>query len=200
MSDTYVYSIGDGLYINMTNRCTNNCRFCIRYTDSGIGDYDLWLKKEPSVDEVMAVLKEYNLSDFKEIVFCGYGEPLIRFEDCMEICRKIREISNIQIRINTNGHANIYAGRDVTREMAGLVDIISISLNASNAKDYNEICKCDYGEAGFDAMIDFAKKCTKYVPWVIMSVVDVIDKESIEECKRIAQSIGAEFRVRKYSN
>lgn len=197
MNIVYVY--GGKIYINMTNRCTNKCKFCIRFTPSGVDGIDLWLDREPTVDEVFDELCRSDYKTYGEVIFCGYGEPLMRFDDVMELCRKIRLDSDVKIRINTNGHANRIAGRDVTPDMQGLVDTISISLNAKNAKEYNEVCICDYGESGFYEMLDFAKKSSKYVPNVVLSVVDVIPEQDIEACRRIAKDAGVQFRVREYS-
>ena len=194
-----VYKYQDELYINPTNRCTNKCEFCIRFTPSGVDHIDLWLKHEPSADEIITELERQDYKSYKEIVFCGYGEPLMRFDTVMEVCRYIKKNSNASIRINTNGHANHCAGRDVTPEMKGLVDTISISLNASTAAEYQKICKCNFGENGFWEMLDFAKKAKEYVPHVVLSVVDVIGKDEIEACRKIAQDIGVEYRVREYS-
>ncbi|MDP4152355.1 MAG: TatD family nuclease-associated radical SAM protein [Bacillota bacterium] len=196
---TIAYPLGSSLYVNVTNRCTNRCTFCIRNTPSGVGDVDLWLTHEPTVKEMLAAITNAGLDKYDELVFCGYGEPMMRFEDCMEICSEVRKISKIPIRINTNGHANRIAGRDVTPEMQGLVDIVSISLNAPDAKSYNDICKCIYGEDGFYEMLDFTKKATRFVPKVIMSVVDVISPDNIEKCKAVAKNCGAILRVRHYS-
>jgi TatD family-associated radical SAM protein len=196
---TIVYPIDDKLYLNITNRCTNKCKFCIRYTPSGIGDVDLWLDREPTVDEILQALHDADYTKYRELVFCGYGEPTMRFDDMMQVCRKIKKESNLPIRINTNGHANHIAGRDVTPDMYGLVDSISISLNAKNPKEYNDICLCDFGEAGFDEMISFAAKAKLYVPDVTMSVVDVLPVEDIVICRRIAEGAGVNFRVRKFS-
>jgi TatD family-associated radical SAM protein len=194
-----VYTYGGKLYINMTNRCTNKCKFCIRFTPSGVDGLDLWLDREPTVDEVFDELCRNDYKKYGEIIFCGYGEPLMRFDDVMELCRKIRLDSDVKIRINTNGHANRIAGRDVTPDMQGLVDTISISLNAKNAKEYNDICVSEYGEDGFYEMLDFAKKSAKYTPNVVLSVVDTIPEEDIEACRRIAKDAGVQFRVREYS-
>ncbi|MCX7714571.1 MAG: TatD family nuclease-associated radical SAM protein [Clostridia bacterium] len=196
---TITYPIGNKLYVNVTNRCTNRCKFCIRYTPSGIGNADLWLIREPTVQEIISDILKADLKKYNELVFCGYGEPLIRFDDVMAVCRAIKKESDIKIRINTNGHANRIAGRDVTPEMNGLVDVVSISLNAKNAKEYQDICVCEFGEDGFFEMLDFAKKAKKYVPEVILSVVDVLSKKDIEECAKIAEDVGVDFRVRAFS-
>lgn len=193
------YEYQNGLYVNVTNRCTNKCEFCIRFTPSGVDNIDLWLEHEPSAQEIITALEEKKYADYTEVIFCGYGEPLMRFDTVMEVCRYIRENSGVKIRINTNGHANHCARRDVTPEMQGLVDVVSISLNASNAAEYQRICKCDFGEDGFYEMIDFAKKAKKYVPRVVLSVVDVIGEEEIEKCRVVARDAGVEYRVREYS-
>lgn len=194
-----VYPYQGHLYVNMTNRCTNRCRFCIRYTPSGVDGLDLWLEHEPETAEIIEALEAQNFRQADQVVFCGYGEPLLRAEQLIAAARYIKENSNALVRINTNGHANRYFGKDITPELAGLVDVISISLNAKNGKEYHEICQCDYGEEGFTALLDFAAKAKEHVPHVVLSVVDVIGKEDIEVCRKIAEDIGVEFRVREYS-
>ncbi len=192
------YPIGEGLYLNLTNRCTNSCTFCVRTTtDSGMG-YDLWIDKEPSVAEMVEDIKAKGVEGYKELVLCGYGEPTERFDDMIEVVKEVKRFCpEIKVRLNTNGHANLIAGCDVTSRMAGVIDIVSISLNAPNARRYNEICVCQYGEDGFYGMLDFAKKAKEYVPLVILSVVDVMDDEDIERCRQIAEEIGVKFRVRE---
>lgn len=191
------YPIGDSLYLNLTNRCTNACTFCVRTTtEEGMG-YDLWIDKEPTVSEMVEDIKAKGIENYHELVLCGYGEPTERFADMIEVVRQIKEYTPVKVRLNTNGHANLIAGCDVTAKMEGMIDVISISLNAPDAKKYNEICVCQYGEEGFYGMLDFAKKAKKYVPEVVFSVVDVMDKDDIEACRLIAEDIGVKFRVRE---
>lgn len=191
------YPIGDSLYLNLTNRCTNACRFCVRTTTDGGMGYDLWIDKEPSVEEMIGDIKKKGVENYKELVLCGYGEPTERYDDMLNVVKAVKEICPIKVRLNTNGHANLIANSDVTFKMEGLIDIVSISLNAPDAKKYNEICKCQFGEDGFYAMLDFAKSAKKYVPEVVLSVVDVMDKDDIEACRKIAEDIGVKFRVRE---
>lgn len=199
MNIVYKYFDQTELYINLTNRCTNKCKFCIRYTKTGVKDTDLWLLREPTVDEVKKALEENDYKNSKEIVFCGYGEPMMRYEDIVKIAKFIRENNKTaKIRINTNGHANHIAGHDITPLFKGLIDEISISLNAKNAKEYNDICVCEYGEQGFYDMLDFAKCAKNHVESVVLSVVDVLPKEDIEQCRLIAENIGVNFRVREF--
>ncbi len=192
------YPIGDSLYLNLTNRCTNACTFCVRTTTDGGMGYDLWIDKEPTVAEMVEDIKLKGVENYKELVLCGYGEPTERFDDMLETVRQIKKEYPVKVRLNTNGHANLIKGESVAHKMKGLIDIVSISLNAPDAKKYNEICNCQYGEEGFYAMLDFAKEAKEYVPEVIFSVVDVMDKEDIALCQKIAEDIGVKFRVREF--
>lgn len=199
MNIVYRYFDQSQMYINITNRCTNRCKFCIRYTPTGVEGEDLWLIREPKIEEIKQELIKEHFENAKEIVFCGYGEPTLRYDAIVEVSKMIREKNpEAVIRINSNGHGNRAAGKDITPLFEGLIDEISISLNAKNAKEYNDICLCTYGEEGFDEMLDFAAKAKKYIPTVILSVVDVLPEEDIEECRKIAEGIGVEFRVRHY--
>lgn len=188
------YEINDALYINLTNRCANNCCFCVRNHPEGLG-FDLWLHKEPSIEEIIAELE--GLDIYSEVVFCGYGEPLERFREVIEICRHIKG-KGVRTRINTNGQANLIWKKNIVPELRGLVDSISISLNAKNAKDYVKLCRPDNGEEAYEAVLNFAEECIKYIPEVWLTVVDVISAHDIEICRSIANRIGARFRVRHY--
>ena len=198
MATTSTYVLGDSLYVNITNRCTNNCSFCVRNNPDGISkDLDLWLDKEPSVEEMIEDIKRRDLNAFKELVFCGYGEPLIRAYDVFEVCKQVRKLSKISIRVNTNGQASLFFKNDITIDMEGLIDVCSISLNAANGEKYHQECQSDFGEDAFEAIIDFAKKSKLYVPRVIFTVVDVMEKREIEECRQIAKECGVEFKIRE---
>jgi TatD family-associated radical SAM protein len=194
---TRTYKLEKNLYINLTNRCTNHCDFCVRNQPKGIHEVlDLWLDREPSAQEIIEDFQQYDFLEFHEIVFCGYGEPLLKLEEIIEVSQFIRSQSSIPIRINTNGQANLYFGKDITPKLKGMIDICSISLNASNPVDYEKHCRSDFKEDAFEGIIDFAKKCKAYVPKVLFTVVDVLEKEEIEECRMIAKNAGVGFRVR----
>lgn len=188
------YEINNALYLNLTNRCSNNCSFCVRNHPEGIG-FDLWLRKEPSLEEIIEDIK--NPERYSEVVFCGYGEPLERLREVIEICKYLKR-KGVKTRINTNGQANLIWKRNIVPELEGLVDSISISLNAKNAGDYVKLCRPESGEAAYAAVLDFAKECVKYIPEVWLTVVDVISAYDIELCRSIACTMGAQFRVRHY--
>ena len=196
MELTICYVLENTLYINLTNRCSNRCSFCVRDKDCGIGDVNLWLEREPTIEEIILDIDKFNPDNFKEVVFCGYGEPTIRLDELLLAAKHIKENYHVPVRINTNGQADLMHAVSVPKKFAGLIDVVSISLNAKNKEEYQAICQSVYGEESFDALIKFAEDCTKYVPEVIMSVVDVLPEEDIKECRKIAEQAGAKLRVR----
>ena len=195
---TITYEIENSLYLNITNRCTNHCTFCVRNNSDGVvNGLNLWLEREPTVDEVLEDISKLEISKYKEFVFCGYGEPMMRTSDLIEICKKLKASYNMPIRINTNGQANLINGYNITPLLKGLVDTISISLNAKDKQEYQALCLSDFGETVFEGILDFTSKCQKYIPHVVLSVVDLISAEDIQMCKQIAEGIGVDFRVRR---
>ncbi len=198
---TICYKVDNSLYINITNACTNRCDFCIRNNgDGAYGSDSLWLEREPSVLEIKTAIAAATPRKYDELVFCGYGEPTCRLGTMLQVCEWLRkEYPEIKIRLNTNGHASLIAKQNVAQRFKGLFDTISISLNASNAQDYQRICHSAYGEAAYDGMLTFAKEVKDYVPRVILSVVDAaLTEEDIKKCYVIAENAGVELRVRKY--
>jgi TatD family-associated radical SAM protein len=191
---TIAYNIGKKLYLNITNRCPNDCVFCIRQNGDGIGDTQLWLKVEPDVEQILQAVGDP--TGYEEIVFCGYGEPIMRLDVVVAVAKALRPFG-IPIRLDTNGLANLIHGRDVWPDLAGLLDTVSISLNAHNAAEYNKLCRSKWGEAAYPAMLDFARRAKDYVPKVILTVVDY-PGVNLEACRNIANEIGVSFRIRKY--
>ena len=192
------YTHQDGLYINMTNRCSNRCDFCVRsYGDTIYGD--LWLEREPTVEEILSAIDAYDLSKFSELVFCGYGEPTERLYDMLAVCRAVRQKSDIAIRLNTNGQSELINGADTTHLFTSLFDVVSISLNAADAASYDAACHSEFGEDAYPAILAFAKNVKPYVGEVILTVVDTtIPPSAIERCREIAAEIGVKLRVREF--
>ena len=199
---TITYPVKRGIYVNMTNRCPCACTFCLRQnSDSVYGSDPLWLDREPTVEEVCASLDKWDLSQYEEIVFCGYGEPTERLDDLLTVARYIKSKSDIRIRINTNGLADLIHGKSTASMLSGLIDAVSISLNATNAEDYLKVVRPKFGLPSYDAMLAFTKDCTAYVPQVMMTVVDVVTSpEEQEKSRQICQSLGATLRIRPYES
>ena len=197
--NNYVYNIGNKLYINLTNRCSNNCDFCIRHDHNGMNNIPLWIDEEPTPEDVICQLPE-NMDEYdKEVVFCGFGEPTERFDDLLTIAAFVKEQYQKPIRINTNGQGNLINKRDIVPEMKGLVDAISISLNTPNEDRYHELVRSRFGDQAFQAMLDFAKEAKEYVPQVILSTVETtITKEEEKECQKICDDLGVTYRIREF--
>ena len=197
---TITYPVKTGIYVNMTNRCPCACTFCLRHNGEGVyGSDSLWLDREPTVQEVCDSIDTWDLSKYNEIVFCGYGEPTERLYDLLEVAKYIKSKSDIKIRINTNGLADLIWNEKTALRLEGLIDTVSVSLNATNKEEYLKVVRPKFGIDSYDAMLNFTKDCSKYVPNVVMTVVDVVtSKEEQEICGKICESVGAILRVRPY--
>lgn len=199
---TVTYPVKNGIYINMTNRCPCACSFCLRRNADGVyGSDSLWLDREPTVAEVCESLDVWDLNQYSEVVFCGYGEPTERLYDLLEVAAYIRSKSSIPIRINTNGLADLIWQEHTAPKLQGLIDTVSVSLNATNKEDYLQIVHPKFGIGSYDAMLAFTKECVQYVPYVVMTVVDVVTTSQEQaHCREICDSIGATLRVRPYES
>lgn len=197
---TITYPVKTGIYVNMTNRCPCACTFCLRHNGEGVyGSDSLWLDREPTVQEVCDSIDTWDLSKYNEIVFCGYGEPTYRLYDLLEVAKYIKSKSDIKIRINTNGLADLIWNEKTAPKLEGLIDTVSVSLNATNKEEYLKVVRPKFGIDSYDAMLNFTKDCSKYVPRVVMTVVDVVtSKQEQEICGKICESVGAILRVRPY--
>ncbi len=193
-----VYTYRGKVYLNITNRCPCSCTFCIRSNGDGLGSaHSLWHKSDPSAEDITKAINEFDFSVFPEVAFCGYGEPLCAFDNLIAAGKLLKNrYPNIKIRINTNGLGNLINGKDTVPAIAEFTDTVSISLNAPNAKRYNEISKPKFGVGSFEDLLNFAEECKRYIETVKFSVVDVISPEEITECQALADRMGIPLRVR----
>lgn len=193
-----VYWLGDRLYLNITNRCPNRCYFCIRNFADGVGGFNLRLKREPAVSEVIKALEEVmNRRFWAEVVFCGFGEPTERLDCILEVSRWLKRYFNIQVRLDTNGQGYLLnEGREVLRELkeAG-VDKVSVSLNAHNEETYNTVCRPTFKNA-YKEVLRFIREAVGLLETEVTAVdLPQVDLAKVEE---IAESLGAVFRRRRY--
>lgn len=196
MSDIF-YVYGGTAYANLTNKCPCSCTFCIRQNGDSLGDAtNLWLEKDPSMQEILDALQSFPLDDFDELVFCGYGEPTCAADSLAATLKYVKENYSVKTRLNTNGLGDLVNGRKILPEIAPYLDSISISLNAPTSERYDELCRPRY-EGAFDEMLRFAESCKGVIPEITMSVVDVISDDEIEACRRIAEDMGINYRVRE---
>ncbi|MDE7454769.1 MAG: TatD family nuclease-associated radical SAM protein [Clostridia bacterium] len=194
--NNYVYILNNKIYINLTNRCSNKCDFCIRLNHKDMDGQVLWIDEEPTVEDVIDQLPQ-NMDDYdNEVVFCGYGEPTYNLETLDEVASYLHCIDKTT-RINTNGQANLIHGQDVTDVIVTSCDVINVSLNESNADKYQQHCKSKFGKSAYDGLIEFATLCKQRGGNVVFSVVDSIGEKDVAECQKLADKMGIPLRVRK---
>jgi TatD DNase family protein len=189
------YRIRNSLYLNITNRCSNRCAFCAKFDDFTVKGHYLRLDHEPGFAEVMAAIGEHE--GYDEVVFCGYGEPLLRLDLVREAAAELKK-SGILTRINTDGQANLVHGRNILPELSGLIDCVSVSLNAADSGTYMRLCNSPFGERAFSGICEFLREAKKHIPRVVATAVTVPGLD-ITEVRQLAESLGVEFREREFS-
>jgi len=194
-----VYTYKNKPYFNITNQCPCACTFCIRGEQEGVGSAaSLWHGREPTWAEIEQALQDYDFTQAAEAVYCGFGEPFCALDNLMRSASWVKKRHpGLSLRVNTTGLGDLLYGCPTAPALKGLVDTMSISLNAPNAARYEELACSRYGEDAYPAMLRFAAACKKIYPRVIFSVVDVITPEEIEQCRAIAEGMGIPMRVRK---
>ena len=197
-----LYEVYDNLYVNLTNKCPCACTFCLRQTrDEMNHSGSLWLEREPDVEEVKAEFDKFDMQKYKEVVFCGFGEPTERLEDLLEIAAFVKDKFNKPIRINTNGLSDLIWQKDTAPMYKGLVDTVSISLNTPNKERYYELTRSKFGIDSYDAMLNFAGNVSKYVPHVVLSTVaTTLTEEEEKQCAQICERLGVTYRIRPWES
>jgi len=195
---TIVYPIRDGLYVNLTNRCTNRCAFCARETRPMVKGHNLALETEPSPEMVTAAIGDPRM--YKEIVFCGFGEPTLRLDALKAVAAWVKRLApETKVRINTNGHGSLIHGRPICAELKGLVDSVSVSLNTADRASYARLCRPDHGPEAYDALLAFVREAKAALPEVVVTAIDMPGVD-IAACQRKAAELGVALRVRKYDD
>lgn len=189
-----VYETRGSLYVNLTNRCSNNCYFCIRSKTAFVKGHHLFLEKEPAVEEVLKAIGEANR--YKEIVFCGYGEPTERFEDLKKIAEAVKK-KGAKVRLVTNGEGSLINGREIASELSGIIDRLSVSVNTADANQYNKLCRSRFGEKAFPAVIDFIKESKKFITDIEITALDMPEVD-VGKVEKLASELAVEFRLRHY--
>ena len=190
------YAIRDSLYLNITNRCTNDCDFCTRNKGDFVKGHNLRLEREPAVGDIMKAVGDP--LDFKEIVFCGYGEPLLRLDVVKEVAGRLKK-KGARIRMVTNGEGNVIHKRSIVKELTGLIDRVSISLNVDTEKTYDKVCRSRFGSGVFNKIKEFTKECRDAGMEVELTFLD-LDGVDLARCEEIAKKeLGVNCRIRRYN-
>lgn len=194
-----IYTYAGSAYMNITNKCPCSCIFCIRSNGDGLGSAEsLWLKKDPTIEEIKAEIDGFDFSPYDEVVFCGYGEPTQALDNLIEAAKYLKAKHSLKIRLNSNGLSDLINGKPTAHLFEGVVDCISISLNAPDAESYQRVTRSKFGEEAYPALLKFAEDCKKYIPNVKFTAVDVISEEEIEKCKAISEKMGIPLRIREW--
>ena len=207
MSNILVYLLDGKIYINLTNRCTNDCIFCLRKDKDDVVGQTLWLDDENSTAQ--DVIKQFEVKKnellstnlpFTETIFCGYGEPMLKFDELKQVAKYIKEkYPKTKIRVNTNGHANYIYKKNIVPECKGLIDEFSVSLNGATKKEYDELSLPKFAQA-YEEVKNFIKACSDEKISVVASVVEGYKGRHLDlkKCEEIANNLGAKFRVREW--
>ena len=194
MHQTIAYTIDDRRYLSITDRCTLACEFCPKTQGSmEVHQYDLTLDHRPDTDEIIAAIGD--VSDYSWIVFCGYGEPTLRLKTLLEVAGYVKQQGGL-VRLNTDGLANLVHKRNVLPEMAGLIDAISVSLNAQNEALYIQHCVPALDNS-WHAILDFLQQAPAYIPDVTATAINGLDGVDVIACRRLAEERGVKFRQRE---
>lgn len=194
-SETITYPIRDSLYLNITNECTSDCIFCVTKITDYVKGHNLRLVKEPTGSEIIKSIGE--TSKYKEVVFCGYGEPTIRLDVIKEVSQYLKA-KNMTVRLNTNGQGNLIHGRSILQELKDLIDSISVSLNATSPEQYQQICRPKFGIETYYKVLEFIKEARQYIPKVEVTCVSYPGVD-LTKCRQIVHELGVDFRPRIYN-
>jgi radical SAM enzyme (TIGR04100 family) len=199
---TILYEVHDNLYVNLTNKCPCACTFCLRQTRDKMEDSGpLWLEHTPTLEEVLAEFEHFDMDKYREVVFCGFGEPTEAFEVLLAVAKFVRDNYHKPIRINTNGLGSLVNGRDIAPELEGLIDTVSISLNTPDPEKYLALVRPKFGPDSFQAMLEFARESRRYVPNVVMTTVaTTLTAQEEEACRRICEELGVTYRIRPWED
>lgn len=199
---TILYRVHNNLYVNLTNRCSSACVFCLRQNRDHMEESDsLWLEHEPSEEEIKEAFAALDMDQYEEVVFCGFGEPTEALDMLLWTAKYVKENWNKPIRLNTNGQGDLINEKKIAPLLKGLIDTISISLNNPDPEKYQELVRSRFGIASFQAMLDFAKEAREYVPNVVLSTVDTtISHEEEEACRKICESLSVTYRIRPWED
>lgn len=190
------YEIRNSLYLNITNKCTNECYFCARTFSDFVKGHNLKLDRDPAIGEIVAQLDD--ISKYDEVVFCGYGEPTSRLDVLKEVARVLKQKGK-RVRLVTNGHGDLINGRPIAKELAPLIDKVSVSLNVDTADKYNKVCVPRFGAKTYEAIKRFIMDCKSSGLQVEVTCLDVPEAD-IKRCRQIAEKeLGVEFRLRRYN-
>jgi cyclic pyranopterin phosphate synthase len=196
---TVAYRAGGSIYLNLTNRCSNACEFCIRDWTNGVYGADLRLDQEPELDEVLqAVELAFLDGPADEVVFCGFGEPTMRLDLVLAVTEWLT-LRRIRTRLDTNGHGQLLNPEvEVPAALAAAgLGSITVSLNAATPHEYDRVCRPTFAKS-YRAVLNFAEQCLAQGIETTLTAVDYPGAD-LPAVADIATAMGAGFRARGYA-
>lgn len=191
------YRLGRSLYLSITDRCTLVCDFCPKTKGSyQIKDFNLQMDHMPSAQEIIDSIDA--VGQYDEVVFCGYGESTLRLKVLLQVAGYIKQQGG-RVRVNTDGLGSLVNKTNILPQMQGVVDALSVSLNAQNETVYNRHCQPQLA-GSYQAMLDFLKQAPDYIPAVTASAINGLEGVDIDACREIAEGLGVRFRQRELEN
>ncbi len=191
-----VYKIRNTLYVNVTRECSNLCTFCPRLEDPTVQGYYLGIDNDPEVAEIVAAIGDQRPD---EVVLCGFGEPTMRLDTVKGVAAEMKK-RGLKVRLNTNGQGSLINRRDIVPELVGLIDTVSISLNAPDKESYNKLCLPSDKENAFPALLEFATRCRDLLTETVVSAVGPIEGIDLDAVKMLAEeTLKVKFRLRPFN-
>ena len=203
-----VYRFGNGVYINLTNRCPNLCTFCIKtkWKFDFYGNNLNLQEGEPSAqDVILALERELQAAPFEEVVFCGYGEPTMRLDVLLLVAHTLRgwraqaKYPPFVIRLNTNGLGNAINHKNIVPALRDAIDVVNVSVNAADAATWKKlVCPMPGYEHGFESVWEFLHLCVEAgFEKVVASCVDGVGADTAA-VEKLARKAGATFYLRSF--
>jgi len=194
VSQQISYQIGQSLYLSINDRCTLVCEFCPKTQgDLHVQGYDLTIDHRPTVQEILASIDAPR--SYKEVVFCGYGEPTLRLKTLLEVGESLKR-QGAHVRLNTDGLGNLVHKRNILPELGEVIDAVSVSLNAQNEFIYNRHCQPQLA-GSYLAMLDFLAMAPASIANVTATAINGLEGVDIKACREIANKLGVHFRQRE---
>jgi TatD DNase family protein len=191
-SDVLAYELHGNCYINLTNLCTLRCSFCPKFSKQwNVQGYDLKLSCQPTAAAILQAIGDPGR--YQEVVFCGLGEPTMHLSVLLDVADALH--GQVRVRLNTDGLGNLVQGMDITPDLAGKVDALSISLNAQSEAVYNRHCRPPQ-TGTYPALLDFIECAKNHIDDITLTAIDGLEGVDIDACRAIADSYGVKFRQR----
>lgn len=190
-----VYVTRNQIHVNLTNCCSNSCEFCHRHGEGIVRGHKLLLEEEPPVAPVQEQILKPEYASYRDVVFSGLGEPLMRLDATLQIGRVARTAGK-HVILQTNGQGLLLHGPELFTNLKDAVDSVSVSLNAPDQATFNAVCHPSDPERAFGAVLDFIRGCRKHHIPVEATALDLPEVD-LAATHTLARELGVELHVHR---